>query len=384
MSNKLHYARSDLAREIANELLESNGAIPSTKLVVNPGSGTFLSAQRRTGKSTFMRKDLIPELESRKMPVIYVDLWANRELDPALLIQEAIRVELRKQESLIANLARKAGLQKLSIGGVFTFDISQIGREVTIAATLTEFVEKHPAKRLVIIIDEAQHALTSDEGQASMYALKAARDALNIGQNVPRLLLVCTGSSRSKLGTLVTGKNSPFYGSRLRDFPPLDKGFTHSLNDRLKSLQPSLNGLSEDTVFAAFKILGYRPEELINTLGELAFQRGEEEDVNPLLLSMALERHEEFLKELDQQFHSLNPLQQIILRRIVAMGDVFSAYDSETMKYYEHQLGQEITVASIQNALDSLVEKDIVWRPKRGGYFIDDPLWNDWVELRAK
>ena len=46
------------------------------------GSGLFLTAPRRTGKSTFMREDLVPALKDRGVLTTYVDLWEDRQRDP--------------------------------------------------------------------------------------------------------------------------------------------------------------------------------------------------------------------------------------------------------------------------------------------------------------
>ena len=83
------YHRTALARQMAEQLLKP-------KVLDRPlRSGLFLSGLRRTGKTTFLRQDLIPVLEqgdwgpgahARSAVVIYVDLWsneANREVsDP--------------------------------------------------------------------------------------------------------------------------------------------------------------------------------------------------------------------------------------------------------------------------------------------------------------
>ena len=42
-------------------------------------SGLFLAAPRRTGKSTFLRLDLVPELERRGLATLYADLWSDRQ-----------------------------------------------------------------------------------------------------------------------------------------------------------------------------------------------------------------------------------------------------------------------------------------------------------------
>ena len=46
-------------------------------------SGLFLAAPRRTGKSTFLREDMLPAMQKRGWTTIYVDLWADKSKDPA-------------------------------------------------------------------------------------------------------------------------------------------------------------------------------------------------------------------------------------------------------------------------------------------------------------
>lgn len=50
-----------------------------------------LAGPRRVGKSTFLMEDLIPEAEDRHCVPVYVDLWANKLADPAMLITEAVK-----------------------------------------------------------------------------------------------------------------------------------------------------------------------------------------------------------------------------------------------------------------------------------------------------
>ena len=71
------FHRVALADDLAARLL----AAPSTSA---SGSGLFLAAPRRTGKSTFLREDLRPALERRGATVIYADLWADRVVPPQL------------------------------------------------------------------------------------------------------------------------------------------------------------------------------------------------------------------------------------------------------------------------------------------------------------
>lgn len=45
-------------------------------------NGLFLAAPRRTGKTTFLRGDLLPALERAGIVPVYVDLWADLARDP--------------------------------------------------------------------------------------------------------------------------------------------------------------------------------------------------------------------------------------------------------------------------------------------------------------
>ena len=59
--------------------------------IIDFSSGMFLTAPRRTGKSTFLKEDLIPACLSAGWEPVYVDLWSNRDADPSTLIESAIQ-----------------------------------------------------------------------------------------------------------------------------------------------------------------------------------------------------------------------------------------------------------------------------------------------------
>lgn len=197
------FHRSALAEAYADAVFDTS---------VGVSSGLFLAAPRRTGKSTFVRQDLVPALRQRDAEVLYVDLWADKTQDPAVLMSDAIRAELKKENGAIARLAAKAGLSEVSIGALgngISFDLSQVGLSAN--ATLTDALaalSSANGKKIVIVIDEAQHALTSEAGANALFALKAARDAMN--QAGKGLLIIGTGSNRDKLGLLVNQREQAF------------------------------------------------------------------------------------------------------------------------------------------------------------------------------
>ena len=70
-----HFPRRALAAELAR-------ALQGNQIFTDAHNGLFLAAPRRTGKSTFLKEDLKPELERLGMVVVYVDLWADQRRDP--------------------------------------------------------------------------------------------------------------------------------------------------------------------------------------------------------------------------------------------------------------------------------------------------------------
>ncbi|WP_353163362.1 AAA family ATPase [Salinisphaera shabanensis] len=162
-------------------------------------NGVYLAAPRRTGKTTFLRHDLKPDLETDGVVVVYVDLWADTNRDPADLIEHAIMAVMAEHRSQIKTLAEPIGLQRVSLAGWVAFEVDGAtpakDKQLTITEALRLLSDARQAP-VCLIVDEAQQALTSDEGEALMAALKSARDQLN-GPDRTRLMLVMSGSDRN-------------------------------------------------------------------------------------------------------------------------------------------------------------------------------------------
>ena len=93
MPSESVFHRPAYAADMAQQLLKP------TALQLQVRSGVFLSGIRRIGKTTFLRQDLIPALESRGALVVYVDLWADRSKNPASLVHEAVKAVLTDMTS---------------------------------------------------------------------------------------------------------------------------------------------------------------------------------------------------------------------------------------------------------------------------------------------
>ncbi len=364
--NRFSFHRQALAVDLCNSL-EGKG-------LVDNSSGLFLAAPRRTGKSTFLREDLVPEAGQRNWLSIYVDLWSDRARDPALLLAEAIRNAIAGQQGLITRAAKSAGPDKLSIMGTLTFDLAKVGQAggVTLADALGHLADK-AGRPMLLIVDEAQHALTSEDGVNAMFALKAARDSLNQGTAGLRLFLVFTGSHRDKLAHLVLKKDQPFFGSQVTPFPLLKQDFTDAYTDWVNARLAATNQFDKRDMYEAFQWVGHRPELLKAIIGEIALDLGEARKLGQLLKQGAEVIRNRMWASLESELAGLTGLQLAMLEVMIRRGKDFSPFTEDSLKAYREILGQDMLAThTVQTALDGLREKNMIWRSARGAYALED------------
>jgi hypothetical protein len=356
-------------------------------------SGLFLAAPRRTGKSTFLREDLIPQCEKRGWLTVYVDLWADREKDPADLISTAIAAALVPYEKGIRKLAKSAGIEKLNFLRTLSWDFTQ--PQLPAGATLTQAVEllhRAAQKMIVLIIDEAQHALTSEAGVNAMFALKAARDALNQGEDRDEggLRLVFTGSNRDKLAHLVLSKNQPFFGSSITPFPLLGKDFIKAYTAHLNNHLAQTNQFSAGDIEDAFELVGRRPEMLRTIIGDVALELGEATNLGELLRNSAEMMRAGAWSEFEGAYNALTLPQRAVLEVMADrahLNEPFAPFSDVTVlavgKVLE-ALGSDVVpgTQTIQAGIDALREKELVWKSNRGAYALEDKAFAEWLRQR--
>jgi len=375
--SRFSFHRQGLADDLCNGL-EGKG-------LMDTSSGLFLAAPRRTGKSTFLREDLVPQAQQRGWVCIYVDLWADRSRDPALLIAEAIKGAIAEHQGAITKLAKSTGLDKLSIMGTLSFDLSKVGQAggVTLTDALAHLSNK-AGRPVLLIVDEAQHALTTEEGVNAMFALKAARDSLNQGSVAARLFLVFTGSHRDKLAHLVLKKDQPFFGSQVTPFPLLKQDFTNAYTEWVNDRLAASNQFDPQDMFEAFQWVGHRPEMLKAIVSEIALELGVAGNLGQLLKQGAVGLRNRIWDSMESEFAGLTELQQAVLEIMVRRGKDFSPFTEDSMKAYREILGQEnLATHTVQSALDGLREKNLIWRSARGAYALEDDSLAQWFGQRG-
>ncbi len=363
------FHRAALAQNLADKIL--NVAVGSAA-----SSGVFLAAPRRTGKSTFVREDLRPALEGMGARVLYVDLWANPAANPGQVIVSVIRAELARHEGVVARLARQAGMSTVSVGDIqFDLDRVGLGTDISLAQALASLSDE-TGRMIVLLIDEAQHAITTPEGVDTLFALKAARDELNSSVH-HGLRVVCTGSNRDKLAMLRNGKDQAFFGAPLVNFPALDKDYIEWFCRHVDLPFP----LDPDEVLALFRQAGNRPEVLYAAADVFRFDF----DVQPVdgparfaeeVMAQSAAMNSEIMKVV----HSLTPIQAAVLRVMAAMGEAYAPFEVTTLQKYRQALilagipdaEARADVPVVQSSLATLQDKKLVWRATRGVYAVEE------------
>lgn len=362
-----YYNRTEMARNYAQKIMD-DPAHP----------GLFLAAPRRTGKTTFMKEDLAPALREAGAEVIYVDLWADKKEDPATLINRAIQGAVDRNLGAIAKLAKKSGLSKVSVGGV-EIDTSTIGHTggATIAEALATLSDSL-GKPIALIIDEAQHAVTTANGNNALFALKAARDELNSSEH-HGLRLICTGSSRDKLAMLRNSKDQAFYNAPLVTFPHLDKQYIAWFCANAALSFP----LDPHMVWEKFQAVDYRPEALLAAKKEIEFEMfASAEQLNQSFAEKVDLHTKEMTDSTLAAIRSLTPIQAAVLKVMAIEGKDYAPFEAaSTPKYVamlirdgmsEEEAKQAAYSGNVQQALSALQEKALIWKADRGVYAIEE------------
>jgi hypothetical protein len=377
------YRRPDLAATMARQLMHP------TVLDEGLRSGLFLSGLRRTGKTTFLANDLIPALEAAGALVIYVDLWSDVQVNPSELVHRAIRrslAELQSPVSAILQKLRKVSQAEMAAHGFkFSFSLDKLGEQggATLAQAFIEVVDQAKSD-LVLIVDEVQHALVTEDGARMLFALKAARDAINSRPDtLGHLLFIGTGSHRALVNELVTRRNQAFSGATSVDYPVLDRDFVEHMLKRLADEGVESLPCAE-VATEAFDVLGNRPEELIKALRLLRAKLPSGADPDKYLSVIAATLRSSAASAELLRLDQLGGLATAIFDRIaINDGKTRGLFSADAAAEYSRALGCEVRIDEIQPAVNELLSANLIMRRAHGIYGITDPFVQDaWLEQK--
>jgi hypothetical protein len=266
------------------------------------------------------------------------------------------------------------------VGGL-GFNLDKVGMPdgVSLSAALSALSDE-TQRLIVLIIDEAQHAITSEAGSNALFALKAARDELNSSAH-HGLRIVATGSNRDKLAMLRASKDQAFFGAPLVAFPPLGKDYIAWFI----ALLDFKDELDVPRVHDWFAQAAFRPEVLGAAVDALIFDLAVQPGEYAMRLqALVQEQIEASNAEALRVVHSLTPLQSAVLRVLALAGADYAPFEQDTMERYKAVLLKtapaakvEPDTANVQQALLALQDKSLVWRAARGIYALEDTFLAD-------
>lgn len=370
------FHRPHLARQLAAKLMSRSFA-----------SGMFLTAPRRTGKSTFVCHDLMPTLEREHHAlVLYADLLERRQEDPGAVIVGLVEDALKRHESASTSAFRGLSLSRLKAPGVeLELDKSTRPRPRSLFQSL-ERLSDLTRKTVVMIVDEAQLTQTTQAGKDVMFMLKSARDQLNYRERVMFRVLM-TGSHREKLEQLVLSKHEAFFCAPLEELPTL--GDADHLDWERAAHGPDFNpGLVD--LSRAFEICLRRPEvfHTVCQTAAAALSMGasfEDAEHGTTLLAIARKHIAEEHDELMSKVHVLDPLDQALLRLMAADGKSLQPFTAQTASRLAALLPSTPAMSSIAISPDAirasfarLCDAKMVWRGD-GRHVLEAPQFAHWL-----
>nr|WP_297523867.1 ATP-binding protein [uncultured Roseateles sp.] len=369
------FHRTPLAEELATFILDD---LPSSS-----SSSLLLAAPRGTGKSTFLSYDLGPALSRRGAVVIHVDLWASRGDEPGELIAAEIRCALARHEGALIRLARRTGLVERGNGlSPLSLLRDDVGHMVSVTHALAALSDECE-RILVLIVDEAQDVITTKNGKNILRAIRSAIEELNMGSH-HGLRVVAVGSEHDKLTMLAQKLKPSFNDESVRDFPLLGREFVEWFCRHA----PVSVRLNVDQVEELFRRYGCRPAWL--GAGLDALQQGTVRDPSEavgVMTSAMIDHERNAVQHLLRRLRWLDPLEFALLRVIAAQGRECAPRWPGTINTLQTVLAEDgnpatmrVDVAHVSAALETLREKELLWRSAEGLYALEDIAMRDMLK----
>jgi hypothetical protein len=286
--------------------------------------------------------------------------------------------------TVLSKLAHVSGVDVGAFGFKFGFKLDTVGEPggITLAQALTDLIDQAKTN-VVLIVDEVQQAITTEDGNNLLLALKAARDAINPRPDTPgHFLFIGTGSHRALVSELTARRSQAFAGATSVPFPVLDAHYVEHVFSRLNNDGVAVLP-SRHVAIDAFNTLGNRPEELIKAIRQLQhIPAGSNPDEHFPVIALTLRSAAADIEL--SKVEQLGGLATAIFERIaVTDGDAKGVFSNDAATDYSKAVGREVRVEEIQPVVNELMAANIIMRRSHGLYGVTDPFVQDiWREKK--
>ena len=292
----------------------------------------------------------------------------------------------RDLRSSLMRLRRIRGLELSGMGFRFGFQLERLGEEggATLPQALTEVVDQSGGD-VVLIVDEVQQAISSEEGNQMLLALKAARDAINPKPGTSgHVLFLGTGSHRALVSELMARRNQAFAGATSLPYPLLNHAYVRHVLDRLR--EEGMDVLpADEAAWRGFQILGHRPEEFLRALGQLRSNASSGLAPDQLLPMIATTLRSSAADLELAKVEQIGGLARAIFDRVAwSEGPARGIFSAEAATPYGEAIGREVRVEEIQPVVNELLAANVVMRVGHGLYGLSDPFVQEiWRERKG-
>jgi len=366
-----HYPRGELAAHILQ-------ALTVVDLIA-------IFAPRRKGKTWFVLRDLSPASIQRGHIPVYASLWRTPE-KPHLAIIEALKlaqVTLEKKRVPWRDYLSKLSSVSVNVAGIGggSLGLSRKSEasadELTLMGTLMTDVVREARKRkrrVLLLIDEAQHLATSNAFDNTTKSLRTAIEGLRATQP-GSIKAIFTGSSRTDLAALLEHKNAAFYQSFDRqELPDLDRAYTDFVAEQLARLGRVRVG--REALWETFCEMHKSPFFMQELIRELMLKRATtlEEARDRILMNIRDN------PEISGRWAALNDLERAVFTRVE---DGASLYSNDVLQSLAQEIGKKkVTSGQVQNVIRQLTKRGYIGAAaRRGVYRIEDPELKAWLDL---
>ena len=332
---------------------------------------------RQTGKTTLLRDEVIPYVESRGRLAVYIDCWMDIG-DPLQGINYALQKALDGLDVKPKGLKRTGStvVKKLGLMGA-SIDLGEAPKRQTPArpglvfdSLLTQILEE-TSRDVVLVFDEFQAIASVKNGPQISASLRAA-----LTQADKRIGAIFSGSSDVALLDMFSRTNTPLYGfARTEGYEPLGLDFIGFVARKFN--EATRRDLNQALAHDAFQELGTQPEPFLHAVS-LAMANPKWSLANALDEMLGLQSTNKW----SATWRGLTGLQQVALRLVFEDRPPTAA---DSVAWAATQLGAKVAPSSISRALEALAAKGMLERKTDGrGWMLIDPVQRAWLRRNAR
>lgn len=323
-----------------------------------------LFAPRRQGKTMFVKNELLPSAETRRMHTCYLDLWQRRDR-PELALTEGLEAAVaqkhpRRWRLTAVEGSLGAGPAKVSATGRPEHPEREEVIENRLRAALEALIPKQSGG-LLLVLDEFQ-ALAGTENESFVAALRAV-----IQEHADRLRVFYTGSSRHALNTMFRRQRAPLFSSAYpMRLPPLGEDF---VSDRVAFLEKRIaKQVDAAAMNEVFRRLRYTPAFLNSVVLNILVSA--DPDVYAAYEQWLEAQRSEGASDFIGELRDLD----IAILRIIVSPNRPAIFGKDSVAAITNSVGRRVTTGQIQTAIERLSKSHVIAPTgEPGGYEVDDP-----------